>query len=645
MDSPIYKINKLLNKTKKVLSLFILKIFNKNGQIASEQTELDKKLVYSLSKSKIPNLKQIKYIGKYLDAKEVWLMRASFIVLTVSVLFLGVRFYINHLQIVPVEGGEYIEGLVGNPKYINPLYASFSDVDSDITSLIFSSLLKRDKNGQLAKDLALNYEISEDGKEYTFKIRTDAKWHNNAPLTIDDIIFTFNIIKDGRYSSPLQYSFNGVDIEKVDESTLKFILVDPYAAFLELLTFGIIPQDLWYQITPNSAGLAELNLKPVGSGVYKFKSLVKDTSGGIKLYNLTANDDYYGQKAKITNLSFKFFPNFEEALKALNEGQINGVSYLPKGFESNLVAKDSLNLYKLNLPQITAIFFNQKNNEALKEKSVRQALAMAINKNSIIEKAINGDAYLVDGPLLPNSFAYSQENKKYNYNKQEAEKLLDEAGWKITELTSEIIASSENDKLSEDEKTKKGAEEKLAVGAGKWRNKNGAFLKVKITTVDADENAEVINEVKGFWEAIGIKTETELISKNSIESSTIKPRNYEALFYSQILGADPDLYVLWHSSQIGESGLNLPNYANKEVDLILEEARITSNTDARKEKYKKFQEIILEDLPVIFMYSPTYTYVQGKKVKGFDTNNILTPKDRFSNVSDWYMKTGKELIW
>lgn len=645
MDSPIYKISQLINKTKKVLSVFFLKFFSNSGKNNSEQTNLDKKLVYSLSKSKIPSLKQIKYIGKFLDAREVWLLRVSIFVLIASTVFLCARFYITHLEVIPIEGGEYIEGLIGNPKYINPLYASFSDVDSDISSLIFSSLLKRNKAGQLTNDLALNHETSEDGKTYTFKIRTGVKWHNGAQLTVDDIIYTFNIIKDGRYNSSLHNSFNGVDIEKIDESTLRFVLVEPYAAFLELLTFGIIPQDLWYQISPNSAGLAELNLKPVGSGIYKFKSLVKDSAGSVKLYNLIANEDYYGFKAKITNLSFKFFPNFEEATRALNEGQINGISYLPKGFEENLVAKNSLNLYKLNLPQIKAIFFNQKNNDALKEKSVRQALALAINKKNIIEIALKGDAHLIDGPLLPNNFAYNPENKKFNYNKDEAEKLLTEAGWVSVEVSDEMITFAEDEKTSEDEKIKLEAEEKISVGPGRWRSKDNVFLKVKITSVDIDENVEVINEVKSSWEAIGVKTEIELVSKNSIEANVVKPRNYEALFYSQILGDDPDLYALWHSSQIESGGFNLSNYANKDVDRILEEARIILNIDERKAKYKNFQEIILEDLPAIFMYSPTYTYIQSRKVKGFEINNILIPRDRFSNILDWYIKTGKKLIW
>jgi len=679
VDSLNLKILKLLKKAKSHLP-----VFNKskndnfnNGEdddigrqvppgkshSPAGQEDLDKKLVYSFSKTKIPTLKQIKYIKNYLSKREIWLLRASFSVLAISLVFLAGQFYFTRLQVVPVFGGEYTEGLIGSPKYINPLYSGFSDVDSDISELVFSSLLKRNADGQLVNDLAQSYEVSEDNKVYTFKIRTDAKWHNGNPVTVDDIIFTFNAIKDGRYNSPLEKSFVGVEIEKNGESGVRFVLDEPYAAFLELLTFGILPQDLWYRFSPDSAGLAGLNLEPIGSGPYKAKSLVKDKkTGEIKSYLLVANKNYYGRPALIEKIKFVFFPNFEEAVQALNEGTINGISYLPKQFEKNLVAQDSLNFHKLNLPQLTAVFFNQKNNDFLADKRARRALALAIDKGAIIKDDLGGDARLVDGPILPNNFAYNKNNKKYNYNKEEAIKLLDDAGWETVEITEDEIIEAKNalatstsatstvssGRAEPEEKngeTVKANEDKLMMGAGSWRRKDGKFLVVKLTAVEADRNHQVVEHIKKFWEEIGVKTVVEFIPANQIEMDVIRPRKFEALFYSQILGADPDLYVLWHSSQIGEGGLNLSDYANKDVDRLLEDARISSDLQERKEKYKKFQEIITEDLPAIFLYSPVYTYVQSKKIKGFGVKNILTPRDRFSNITEWYIKTGKKLVW
>ncbi|MFA4941387.1 MAG: ABC transporter substrate-binding protein, partial [Patescibacteria group bacterium] len=339
-------------------------------------------------------MKQIKYIGRFLSPKEAKIIKLCFAVIFINVIFLGYNFWQNHIQTVPIAGGEYTEGLVGTPKHINPIYASTNDVDNDISQLIFSSLFKHGINGELTNDLALEYFVSEDNRTYTISLREDAKWNNGEKLTADDIIFTFDAINNSQYKSPLRASFSGVTLEKIDEKTIKFVLSQPYGAFLELLTFGIIPQNLWLPISAESASLAELNLKPIGSGPYKFKSLTKDKSGNIRSYSLSVNNDYYGEKPYLENITFKFFINFEEAASALNENQINGISYLPQGAKDKLVSQDSLFFHKLNFPQINAIFFNQKNNNILTDKKIRQALSFSINKNEIISTIYKEEAYL-----------------------------------------------------------------------------------------------------------------------------------------------------------------------------------------------------------------------------------------------------------
>ncbi|MDD5071246.1 MAG: ABC transporter substrate-binding protein [Patescibacteria group bacterium] len=646
MDSEKNKINHYFQKAKTLLANFRFSFKTKNGNgFVSKQTQLDKKLIYSLSKSKIPNLRQIKYLKKFLSRRERLLMRFCLVVIIINFFILGHNYYKSHVKLVPVAGGEYIEGLVGAPKHINPLYASANDVDSDIGQLVFSSLFRRDKNGELVNDLATEYALSEDGRTYSLTIRDDGKWHNGDKITVDDIIFTFNAISDLSYKSPLRAGFSGVKLEKIDEKTIKFVLAEPYAAFLELLTFGIIPQNLWLPISPEAAALAELNIKPIGSGPYKFKSLTKDKSGNIRNYNLTVNNDYYGPEPHVENLTFKFFPSFEEAIAALNENSLNGLSYLPAHLKSNIISKDSLDFHKLNQPHITAVFFNQKNNQALADKKIRQALSLALEKNEIVSSVFGEDAYIIDGPILPNNFAYHQEMKKYKYNSEEANKLLDEAGWARADITMEEITAAEINEEETDEKMRREVETKLSMGAGSWRKKDNAYLTITLTTVEKEDNVQIAEKIKNFWEEAGIKTSLNIIPISQIQAGIIKPKNFEALLYGQVVGDDPDVYAFWNSLQIGEGGLNIANYTNKEVDQLLEDARLTSDREQRIEKYKKFQEIIAEDIPAIFLYSPYYTYVQSKKIKGFEVKNISIPGHRFANIFDWYIKTGKRLIW
>lgn len=630
------------------LVLGVKRIFNKPNKtnLNHRQLELDKKLVYSLSKSRVPRLSQLKYLNKYLNPRELWLIRISFSVIVLSLLFMATRFYFVNLQVVPVSGGEYFEALVGTPKYINPLYVNLNDVDNDIGKLVFSSLMRHDGEGKLVADLTESYEVSEDGKVYTFKIKKGVKWHNGSDLTVDDIIFTFHSIKDPQYKSPLRGGFSGVEIERVDDETIKFTLAESYAPFLDLMTFGVMPQDLWYQISPQGAGLAELNLKPIGSGPYKFKSLTKDKLGQIKSYSLVANSSYHERAPYINGLTFKFFGNFEEAIGAFNEGAVDGVSYVPKQLKGDLNAKNSINFYKLNLPQLTAVFLNQKKNANLADVKVRQALAFAVNKGEIAKNILHGDAENVSGPILNDSFAYNPDIRKYDHNKDEAGKLLDSAGWKITEITEQELLDIEKKRAENEEgKVSDLEEEKIALGTGHWRSKDNKFLVVKLTTVSTDENIQVVENIKKNWEELGVKTALDIIPGEQIQSDVIRPRNFEALFYGQIVGSDPDSYAFWHSSQAGSAGVNISDYANKEVDQLLEDARLTSDIEQRKEKYKRFQQIVAEEVPAIFMYSPTYTYIQSKKIKGFDVEKIQSPSDRFSNIRDWYLKTGKKLVW
>lgn len=619
--------------------------FKREKRASDRKTDLDKKLVYSLSGSRIPNFSQLKYVSKFFSKRELAVFRLSWIVLFLSMAFLGIRFYNNHLVAIPSGGGTYSEALVGSIKHINPLYSSVNDVDSDLTALVFSSLFKRGPRGELHKDLVTDYSISSDNKTYTFKIQQGVKWHNGSPLTIDDIIFTLSAIQDGDYKSSLMNSLNGVLVEKADENSFKMTLPDPYSPFLDLLTFGIIPQDLWLQVDPQAAELTELNLKPVGSGPYRYDSYTKDKNGNIKTYTLEMNPDYYGPRPYIEKIVFKVFPTFEEAIDSVNKNSVDGLAYLPEEYNKDLLSPKSLNIYELNLPQLNAVFFNAKNNAALSDKKVRQALASAVNKNHLISDILGGGVRIADGPLMPDSFAANHSVRSYKYSSEESAKFFKEAGWQIEEINSEKLSAAQSDSDSEDEKIRNKAETILAVGAGKWLKKKDSFLIIKFTFVDNADNHKIADSIQKDWEKMGIKAVLDPQPANDMQSNIIKPRNFEALLYGQVLGADPDVYAFWHSSQAGENGLNITDFSHKEVDTLLEDARTASSTEIRKTKYYRFQEIIAEEVPAIFLFSPTYTYVQSKLVKGFAVKDIILPRDRFSNLSNWYVKTKKAMTW
>jgi peptide/nickel transport system substrate-binding protein len=564
---------------------------------AISQADLDRKLVYDLSPRKIPNGEQIKHLKKFLNPRESLIVKICLAIIVLNIGYLGIVYIKDHLRSYPASGGNYIEGVVGAPQTINPLYAVNRGIDADLSRLIYSSLFQYDGQGRLRNDLADSVTISADNTQYLIKIKDQVKWQNSEKLTADDIIFTFGLIQNPDYRSPLRAALTGVTVKKIDDTTLSFTLPAPYAPFLDLLTFGILPKSLWENVSSSAALISDLNLKPIGSGPFKFQSLVKNTNGDLKDYKLAVNNDYYGKTPYLKTLDFKFFPDYQEAIKALNDNQITGLSYLPLALRGNLLAQNSLRIHELAQPQLEAIFFNTNKNKNLADKAVRVALATSLDKDSIIRKVFGGIYTRADGPILPLSFAYDPAITKYDYAPAAAAATI-----------------------------------------------KAKPLQITLTVVDAGNNTILADQIKTYWEAAGVKVNLQIVSGDQA-AEIIRNRNFEALLYGESIGGDPDVYAFWNSSQLGAKGLNLANYSNATVDKLLTAARATTNLTERLAQYKKIQEIITDDLPVIFLYSPTYTYIQASDLQGFSGTAVIEPADRFSDISGWYLKTRHELKW
>lgn len=588
MSSIKNKIVSFFKKSKQSLEIFLYS--KTSGRL--NQVDIDKKLVYSLSPKKIPSKNQFKYLNKFLSKRESVILKICLALILAGTLYLGFNFFQNNFQKVPVSGGAYIEGVVGYPKTINPLFASSRDIDNDLSRLIYSYLFSYNSFGELSPDLVENYEISEDAKVYDIKIKEGVKWHNNnGTLSSDDVVFTFNLIQDERYGSPLRAKFSGVKVEKISDYEVRFILPEPYAPFLEMLNFGIMPASIWQDVRPEAITLNDFNIKPIGSGPYKFKTLLKNKSGDLKEYQLEVNESYYKSKPHIENIIFRFYTNHLEAITQFNENSLNALSVLPYANRGDLNFKDSVKKINLIKPQLIGLFFNL-DNEKVEDVELRRALAKAIDKEELIEDVYDGLYQSASGPILKTNFAYNEEvEEKNNYAPAEAKEFF--------------------------------AEKDLEIG---------------IAVIDINGNVLVAESVKNYWEALGVKVNLKVISLEQA-ATTINKKDFEVLLYGQVVGGDPDVYAFWHSSQTGERGLNISSYKNDEADKLLSEARSIKSKEERINKYKSFQNIISDEVPVIFLYSPTYTYIQNKKANGFSGDTIISPADRFSQVNDWYIKT------
>jgi len=577
-----------------------------------QQADLDQKLLFNFSKKKKkwPEWKHWKYLSAILSGGEKNKIKIVSGILILAFLALFANFYYLKTELGPKNGGEYTEGMVGVPKLINPLYASLNQVDSDLVRLIYSGLVKIDNQGVLVPDLAKNWEVSSDYKTYTFYLKDNLKFHDGIALTANDVLFTIGAIQNSQFNSLLALNFQGVKTEQVDEKTIRFNLSEPYAPFLENLTVGIMPEHIWSGVTSANMVLADYNLKPIGSGSFKFKSFAKDKLGNLKTYTLTRNDEYYERAPFLGTLIFKFYPDYASAVDALKNHNIDGLPFIPKDLKDNLATRKDLNNFYLILPQYTALFFNQANNAALQDLKVRQALAKGLDKNQIVSQALDV-GMVIDGPIFSGMIGYDPKIKKYEYNPSEAENLLKAAGYE-------------------------------KIGGEMLLKKGDAELKISLTAVNKGENSIAAVVIAKMWSALGIKVQLNLVDANQIKE-IIKNRSFEVMLFGEILGADPDPYPFWHSSGAGSNGLNLSNFINKEADKLLVEARQGSDPILRHEKYVQFQNILIDNLPAIFLYTPEYLYSIANHISGVATQNITTPADRFCNINNWYVKTKR--VW
>ncbi|HEY4507045.1 MAG TPA: peptide ABC transporter substrate-binding protein [Candidatus Paceibacterota bacterium] len=526
--------------------------------------------------------------------------------------------YYHFTKPTPDYGGTLVEGLLGNLKHLNPLLVQSNDADKDLVNLVYSGLVRFGTEGKLENNLAQSYEISEDGLTYTFKIKENITWHDGYPITADDIVFTIVTAQNEDYASTQRILWQGVEVSKTDKLTVVFKLKNKYAQFLDNATLGILPQHIWQNIKPANFSLSEFNLKPVGSGPYKFSKIKRDSYGQVKSFELEAFDKYHEGRPFISRIIFKMYPSETELIQAYNNGDIKNFGSISATGLNSIRFLGQLNLNSLKLPRYFAVFLNQNHSEQLSDKNVRLALSHATDKDSIISDVLSGKASRVDSPMLPGILDIPAEGKKFNFDPNLANQILDNSGWTLSGDTRQksLPSTARKDQTSEDP----------------------LKLRLELTTSDWPELVRVANQLKEQWRSIGFDVTIKSLPLGELQQ-TIKERSYDALLFGEVLALDPDPFSFWHSSQKKDPGLNLALYDNKDADKILEEARQTLNPSSRLMKYNELQNIIIEDIPAIFLYSPDYIYSQSKEIKGNTGLYISSPSERFNKLGDWYIET------
>ncbi len=573
--------------------------------------------ISKLYRKKLNNLEKI---AKSFNLTEKTIAIILSLILMISCLSLIWKINLIFVTEVPSRGGLLTEGLIGSARFINPLL-ELSDADRDLTYLIYSGLMRATAKGDLIVDLAESYNISDDGLTYTFKIKTDAYFHDNKKVTADDIKYTVQMAQDTNLRSPKRNNWVGVEVEKINDSEIAFHLKQPFSPFLENMTLGILPKHIWGQANTDEFSLSLYNTEPIGSGPYKINNIKKNSLGIPVTYKLKSFEKYTLGEPYITTLNFKLYSNEKDLTTAYLNGDVESTSAFSLQNLNDIKDKDKNNSIAeaISLPRIFGLFFNQNQAKIFLNPVVRQALNITVDKDRIITEALNGYGKKINSPL-PSGILTTSNKQNYNYNKEEsinkAREILTKDGWKLNE--SEQVLEK---KISKNETQK---------------------LAFSISTSNVSDLKKVADILKEDWALLGIQVDVQVFDPSDLNQSVISLRKYDSLLFGKIINRSLDLFAFWHSSQ-RNTGYNVSMYTNSKVDKLLEEARQITDKKIRLEKYAQFEVEITNDIPAIFIYTPELIYILPSKIKGFESGLINNRSERFEEIHKWYINTDK--IW
>ncbi len=514
-------------------------------------------------------------------------------------------------------GGIYTEALIGSMGRLNPMLDWNNPADRDVNRLIFSGLIRFDSHGLPQPDLAEAWGTSPDGTLYNFSIRPNAVWHDGEPVTSDDVIFTVEMIKSAGSLFPqdIKDLWSQVEIKRLDDKTLQFKLAEPFAPFLDYVTFGVLPKHLLESVPADQLATAEFNLQPIGTGPFKFERLMT-SSGQITGVVLAVNQDYYLQPPFIEQVVFRYYPNSAAAFDAYQQGEVLGVSQLTNDVLQPALMETNLSVYTSRLPQLGLVFLNLNNPSVpfLQNEKIRHALLLGINRNTIVSHIMQGQAIIADGPILTGSWAYYEEIQHYDFDPDAAMVLLKDEGYVIP------------------------------AGGGDVRARDGQSLTFTLVHPDDTVHTQIAQTIQADLALIGVQVDLQSVSYDSLLNDFLATRNYQAALadLNTARMPDPDPYLFWHQSE-ATGGQNYSQWDNRTASEFLETARTEADFASRARLYRNFQVVFAKDMPSLPLYYPVYSYGVDSQVQGVQVAPMYDISDRLALINEWYLVTRRTL--
>ena len=297
--------------------------------------------------------------------------------------------------------------------------------------------------------------------------------------------------------------------------------------------------------------------------------------------------------------------------------------YLPAAAVKDLATNPSYTIIEEPLPRVFAVFFNQNKSAVLRDTAVRLALSAAINRPELVTTALSGYGIPTMSPVPPSDAAV-ESNRQSNENGSSSDKASS-------------LANATNI-LTKASWTKNGT--------GGWDKRidgDVQTLKITLRTANTPLFEQTTEVIARTWRELGVEVEVEQYDQSDLLQSVIRPRDFEGLLFGLDMSRAVDLYPFWHSSQRTDPGLNIAEYANIEVDTLLQKARTASTTEARLMANDQVASVLAREVPAAFLYVPSLVYVLDTTVITTPITSISKPYERFMNVNEWHMNTDK--LW
>ncbi len=516
---------------------------------------------------------------------------------------------INYTTVLrPGHGGTYVEGIAGQPYVLNPLLSDFNQPDQDLCSLIFSGLTRLNESGEVEPDLVSGWEIGADGLSYTFHLRSNAYWHDGTPVTADDVILTIKLIQDPQFPGPPELGadvWRRVDIEKIDRRTVQFRLSEPYAPFLDYTTVGILPAHKIAGTKAADLATSSFNMAPVGSGPFQVEE-IESEEGDVTSIVLKHFSRYYRARPYLDRIQFRFYHDYGEALEAYEAGEVEGIGCVRMGDLAHARRLTSLNLFSAQIAEYGIILFKLDDPQYafFQEQEIRRALMLGLDRQRLINEALEGQGLVINSPILPGTWAYSAKVPSYRHDPGRAEALLEETGW---------VKATETDR----------------------RHKGGDPFAFTLLTSNDPRREAVAEMISEEWAELGVDVTVESVSATELRKA-VEERDFEAALVHLKLPGDPDPYPFWHETQVGD-GQNYTGFVHRRISEVIEQARVTPNRRRRLVLYEEFQELFAEQLPSLPLYVPIYTYGVDERINDVQIGPLMRPSDRFRTILSWWI--------